>query len=144
MAEMIRTEDEVMTQTPLSVTLGKETYEIEILTILKARAWRKQLVESIAEIAKHVGTNTAAQQAFFSSFAFIFTQFPEKMSELFFAYATKLPRERIEQEATEEQLALAWAKVTQVALLPFVPELRMISQALGVTETFPALAKSTK
>lgn len=144
MAELVRSDEDVMTQAPIEVILGEQTYNIKVLNIIKARAWRKQLVAGIAEIAKHVGTNSAMQQAFFSSFAFVFTQYPEKMADLFFAYATELERERIESEATEEQLALAWSKVTQVALLPFVPELRMISQALGIAETFPALAKSTK
>jgi hypothetical protein len=144
MTELVRSDEDVMTQAPIVVVLGTRNYEIKVLSIIKARAWRKLLVENIAEIAKHVGTTSAMQQAFFSSFAFIFTQFPEKMADLFFAYATELERERVESEATEEQLALAWSKVTQVALLPFVPELRMIASALGSAETFPALAKSTK
>jgi hypothetical protein len=50
---------------------------------------------------------------------------------------------KIEAEGTEEQLAVAFGKIMQVAF-PFVGELKTITQTLGVMASFPQSGKSLK
>ena len=45
-----RTEEDIISKAPTKVTLGAVSYDIKPLPILKARAWRAQLAETMQTI----------------------------------------------------------------------------------------------
>lgn len=147
---MARTEDDILSKAPIKVKLGDSEYEIKILTINAQRAWRTQLSEELAEIIANfnpeVSKNTMAL-----GLTGALIDFPEKLAELVFTYATKyevsdvvcvdghfsfieqpvgetyLPKEKILTEATEEQIAKAFSEVMTVAF-PFLSQLQLVTQ----------------
>lgn len=99
-----------MSKEPLKVTLGSKQYELPILAITPMRKWRELVIESAREIGA-LGVSLTGLGA-------AFVAFPEKIVELVFAYAPKLPREELlgdEAGATEEQFTLAFSEIASVA-----------------------------
>jgi hypothetical protein len=115
---MPRTESEMIAKLPVKVTLGATEYTIKPLTILKAREWRIKLNEVVGQLV--IGD---PQQDLTATLI----AFPEKVAELVFAYAPELPKETIFEEATEEQLNLAFGKLMVVSY-PFLASLQTTFQ----------------
>lgn len=143
MPEVIRSEEDILGQLPITIKFGEAEYKVKPLRILKARKWRESLIESVKEISGTLQQDASTNPVFIQGLAFIFLQFPTKMADLVFSYAPDLPRETIENDATEEQLARAFGQIVQIAF-PFVGELRAMTQTLNIASSFPVLAKSTK
>lgn len=127
-----RTEDEKTSMAPMEVIFGTNKYQIKPLPILKAREWRKHLVEFIGEIIPGV---TSAEEVPLVSFTGQFQatltkallDAPEKLAEQIFAYAPDLPREEILEAATDEQVQEAFSGVFILAF-PHLAELGRLTQ----------------
>lgn len=141
--ELQRTEEEILGQLPITVKFGEAEYKIKPLRIKKAREWRTKLIEEVTSISTMLQQDVSTSPVFIKGLAFVFLQFPEKMAELVFSYAPDLPKDRIEDEASEEQLARAFGQIVQIAF-PFLGELKAMTSTLSLASSFPALAKSTK
>lgn len=105
-----RTEQQILSKEPLKVTLGSTQWELPILALTPMRKWRELVIEA----AKEIGTLGVS----LTGLGAAFVAFPEKIVELVFAYAPKLPREELlapEAGATEEQFALAFSEIASVA-----------------------------
>lgn len=125
----MRTEDQIVAGEPLRVTLGGKQYEIKPLTINAQYRWRKRFYEEFSKAAqpflsKHkpgllarlMGKDETDQ--FVEGLRVAFLEVPERISDLFFAYAPYLPRKEIEENATESELVIAFQAVMQIGF-PF-------------------------
>lgn len=122
-----RTEEQIITQAPIVVTLGNHKYDIKPLTLGKAAKWRAKLTSIMAEVVNPMSaepTDTNLNKAMIAALV----AFPEKVTELVFLYAPELPQETILAEATEEQMASAFSAVMVVAypfLMPLILSLKV-------------------
>ena len=124
-----RTEDEILSRAPLKVRLGDRDYEVPLLAVMAQREWRKNLFAELAPIISTFESKLAAG-SMSQGLTAALLQFPEKIAELFFAYAKALSEEdqkKILAEATEEQLIAAFEAVKAVAF-PFSPTLEQMRQ----------------
>jgi hypothetical protein len=138
-----RSEADILARAPIKVQFGGKEYDVQVLTILKARKWREQLADVAKDIAgKLSGDTNGIDGAFFSGLAAGFLQFPEKIADLIFSYAPDLPRQEIEESATEEELALAFSQIMKVAF-PFVRQLALVNTVLSTAQSLSPSAKFT-
>jgi hypothetical protein len=140
---MQRSESDMLAKMPIKVTLGTQSYEIPILTILPSRQWRIKLNEAMGQIV-HGFTAMASEstsEGVAQGLTSALLRFPEKVAELLFAYAGEsLPQEEILTNATEEQMATAFSAVMQVAY-PFLPQLTTVMKTMRTVPS-SATAKS--
>ena len=128
-----RTDQQILSKEPLKVTLGTQTWELPILAITPMRKWRELVVAS----AKEIGTLGVSLNGLGAAFV----AFPEKITDLVFAYAPNLPKEQLQVEATEEQFAVAFAEIASVAF-PCRGQLSLM-KALAVISGLSPSEKST-
>lgn len=124
---------------PIEVMFGEKKYEIKPLRILKSVAWRKALIIKMAEVAGQLQQITGSDAAFLKGLGYTLIQFPDILCDLVFQYATDLPREEVMHEdtgATEEQMAVAFGKILQVAF-PFQGELKTVLMLLRAPANSP-------
>jgi hypothetical protein len=116
-----RSEDEIISRAPIKVTLGSAQYDLKPLPILKAREWRTKLIEVMQTI---VGDMSAEQSTITMGPALTaaLVAFPEKVADLVFQWEPVLPAQTILEEATEEQVAVAFATIMRFAY-PFLAQL---------------------
>jgi hypothetical protein len=124
-----RTESEMLSRSPLKAQLGGKTYELKILTILKAQAWREAMFKEAADAIAVLSTEVVDMPILISGLNTVLLRFPEKLLGLLFTYAPDLPREEIENSATEEELAIVLSAVMKVAF-PFGPILKAMQSAV--------------
>lgn len=132
-----RSQDQILSQSPIEVTLGTVKYSIKPLRILKSRDWRQSLITKMGEVTSRMKADTGSDAAFLSGLGYVLLQFPETLSELVFEYAPYLPKDKIMDEetgATEEQMAVAFGKILQVAF-PFTGELKTVLMTMGASAT---------
>jgi hypothetical protein len=133
-----RSEDDILARTPLSVKLGDKEYAIPILAVTPTRAWRKNLFAELAPILDSFSVR-ADGKSMANGLTAALLSFPEKLTDLVFAYAPDLPKEEILATATEEQIASAFSAIQAVAF-PFLPQLGMVTQLLRISSaTTPTL-----
>ena len=116
-----RTEDQILSKEPIKVTLGSEQYDLKPLPILKARQWRAKLTETMKSIvdpmsAEQTSTNMGP------AMTAALVSFPDKVADLVFTWEPALPTQKILEEATEEQLAVAYSAIMLMAY-PFLAPL---------------------
>lgn len=124
-----RTEEQVCGLIPLSVQFGAETYEIPLLRMNAQRKWRELLQKELGEIVEVMRGKDVDSRVILRSLAASMIDFPVKISDLVFAYAPALPRKKIEEEATEEQMARAFSAIMTVAY-PFGSQLEQLIQVV--------------
>lgn len=127
---MKRTEEQQIAKTPILVLLGAEQYEIKPLPIIKARQWRTLLNKEMAEITAAMSASES-QANLGPALTSALVAFPEKMADLVFAWEPTFPKDKILEEATEEQLAVAYSACMSLAY-PFLAQLQ---QAVSVTKS---------
>ena len=145
----MRTEDQIVAGEPLRVTLGGKQYEIKPLKINAQYRWRKRFYEEFSKaaqpflnnrkpglLARLMGKDETDQ--FIEGLRIAFLEMPERISDLFFAYAPYLPRAEIEENATEAELVTAFQGVMQISF-PFAG---MLKTLVGLAK-LPPLEKST-
>ncbi len=121
-----RTEDDVLARTPIAVRLGEKDYSIPLLAVMPQREWRKKLFAELVPILEAFNFQVDGQ-SMQKGLTAALLNFPEKLSDLVFAYAPDLPQDEILRQATEEQIAAAFSAITAVAF-PFLPQLGMVTQ----------------
>ena len=132
----MRTEDQIVAGEPLRVTLGGKQYEIKPLKINAQYQWRKRFYEEFSKaaqpflskrkpglLARLMGKDETDQ--FVEGLRVALLDVPERISDLFFAYAPYLPRAEIEETATEVELVRAFKEVVQLGF-PFVEMLKTL------------------
>lgn len=125
----MRSEEDKITQAGISVVLGGETYEVRPLRIAESKEWRKGVASLLGELPKHIKANTDNPDEFASAMNSILVSMPDSIIDLFFSYAKDLPREKIEQAATDKEVAAAFGEVMKVAF----PLLGELTRAIGNT-----------
>jgi hypothetical protein len=132
MPQLKRTEEEQLLMSPARARLGETEYEIRPLPMRKAAEWRVKFAEEVRAITEHMNAETTGADKFVGGLKFAFVNFPERISDMLFSYAPNLPRETIENEASDEQVAAAFTTVLQLSF-PYTPLLGMTA-----TQTRPA------
>ena len=123
---MKRTEEQILSKAPIEVTFGEKKYQIKPLTILRQRQWRSKLSEDLKDIVSSFERKDASSAALATGLTKALLEFPEKLAELVFSYDPSLPKEQILDEATEEQIALAFSAIMAVAF-PFLAQLGQVT-----------------
>ena len=114
-----RTEDDIVAQAPVRVTLGGKEYDLKPLVIKDSREWRRKFKEISADLAKLFDTEG---EAVGDALGTLIVQAPDQVIDLFFLYAKDLSREEIESVATEAEIAEAFKEVVKLAF-PLVESL---------------------
>lgn len=114
-----RSEEDVVSKAPIVVRLGDTDYKLPVLAINQQREWRREMAESLVPLVTTFKQD-ATPNTFGLGMAATYLQFPEKLQSLVFSYdLTKvIDREKVLNEATDEQFAVAFARVMAVAF-PF-------------------------
>lgn len=128
----MRSETQKLSMEPISVTFGTEKYELKLLRTLKQREWRKKLVAQLGAILGNfsLDANSANVNVFQGGLVSALVSSPEKIADLLFDYAPDLPKEKILDESTEEQIVAAFSEVMEVAF-PFLAVLKMTTEILN-------------
>lgn len=126
---MERTEEQILSKAPIKVRLGDEEYDIKPLPIMKAREWRSTLVETMRGIVGDMAAEQCRENVGPALTAAL-CGFPDKVAELVFAWAPQINKEKIMEEATEEQMARAFSAVMVMAY-PFLAPLVLVTKVVG-------------
>lgn len=132
-----RTEEEIIGQLPIRVRLGETEYEIKPLRILEAMKWREELSKAMGEVLGTFNTTgVSLADSLKSGLTGALLKFPEKILELLLLFAPNLDRQKVLEEATEEQVNLAFSKVMTVAY-PFLAQLGTVTKVMAATAAKP-------
>lgn len=126
-----RSEDDKIEMKNLTVRLGAEDYTIPVLRIGRVKEWRAKAETAFAPVLAVFDGETSAetmQQGLMAGLR----QMPDTICMLVFAYCPELPEQKILDEATEEQMAIAFARIWVVAF-PFLAHLGLVREALRTT-----------
>jgi hypothetical protein len=97
--------------TMLKVILGGKEYELRPLTIKESREWREKAVELLSPLPEYAAITTDTPESFVEAVRKLALVQPARELDLFFEYAKDLDREKIENEATDAEMAIAFAQV---------------------------------
>ena len=112
-----RSEEDILLQRPIEVTLADKPYTIKLLPMRAQFEWRKKVVPLFSGGLALNNISTDSNPAEFQTgLASILIEAPEKLLDLFFDYARELDREEIEDTATEVEVAVALEKIVAVVL----------------------------
>jgi len=109
-----RSQDQIVTQAPILVSLGGKQYQIKPLAIKESRGWRKKFAEVLGTLPLFVKP-TATPKQFNEVINGMFLDVPDKIMDLIFEYAKDLPREEIEAVATDAEMAKVFESILEVA-----------------------------
>jgi len=115
MTEQKRTEEQVVASANIIAVLGGKEYEIKPLVIRDSRAWRADVIGLIAKLPGEINKTTDDPTAFEEAFKHLLVAMPDRVIDLFFAYAKDLDRDEIESVATDVELAAAFEQIVEVA-----------------------------
>ena len=137
-----RTESDILTGAPIIVRLGGSDYTIPVLNNRKAAKWREKLFAALGPLVANVdftgidlnSNHSKVNEAMAQKLSQEMLMFPEKLLELFFDYAgDAIDKDVIlsdESTVTDEQIALAFAKVSEVGY-PFFFHVWATTQAMA-------------
>lgn len=111
----MRTEEDKILRSPITVVLGGEEHKVSPLVIRDAREWRKKFAQLLGKLPAYAATTTDDAKGFEVAIVAMLVGMPDEMADLFFAYAKDLDREAIEASATEAELAKAIEVVLEIA-----------------------------
>ncbi len=124
-----RTEEDILLQRPIEVTLAGKQYEIALLPMRAQAAWRRKIVPLYTSFLGVAGVSSDQPEAFQSGIEQVLIGAPEQLAELFFEYAVELDKDEIETTATEWEVAAALKKIVEI-VLP-APLLQALEGTLG-------------
>jgi len=110
-----RTEEQKVFQEPIKVILGGREYEIKPLVIKYSRPWRKAVVDLVATMPKYAQVDTNKPDEFEQAIKVLMVESQDTIIDLFFEYAKELNRDKIEEIATEAEIAVAFLLVMNLA-----------------------------
>ncbi len=121
-----RTEEEKVTQSGIQVTLGGKIYTIAPLVIKYSKEWRKEALPLIAHLMKYSRLSSDPESdksgEMEAAVVELFTTRTDEMVESFFGFARELPREKIEETATDGEIILAFMEVFNAFVAPLSRE----------------------
>ena len=112
---MDRTEEQKAFQEPIKVILGGQEYDVKPLVIKYSRPWRKRVIDLISTLPKYAAVDTNKPDEFAEAIKVLMVESQDSIIDLFFEYAMDLPREEIEEVATESEVAIAFQGVMALA-----------------------------
>ncbi|HJZ76947.1 MAG TPA: hypothetical protein VKE51_34690 [Vicinamibacterales bacterium] len=130
----------MLAMTPIRVRLGQADYSIPVLNNRKSKEWRDKLYAALAPIVANFDFGTInlndnheqVSQAMSTKLSQELIAFPTKLADLLFEYAGDvLPKEEILDNASDEQIALAFSQVAEVGY-PFFFHLWATKRALAI------------
>jgi hypothetical protein len=108
------------------VVFGGQPYTVAQLPVLKARAWREQLIGSARVLSESLFRSTNGHdEHFFAGLGTAYLGFPDKLLEMIFAYGQELPQAEITAAATDDELIAAFAAIVRVAF-PYLHNLSLM------------------
>ena len=127
---MQRTDEDILTRKPVTIMLGAKEFQVKILALGKARTWRTLLLSTMAAVLASFKTTPSPDNMAPALTAAMLT-FPDTLHELVDAYSPEIAAEHeyILENASDEQLAAAYGKITAVAF-PFLAQLNTTSTIL--------------
>jgi hypothetical protein len=137
-----RSESDILTGAPILVRLGGKEYEIPVLNNRKAAKWREKLFDALGPLVANVdftgidlnSNHTKVNEEMARKLSQEMLMFPEKLLELLLDYAGDSLKEADimsdETKVTDEQIALAFAKVSEVGY-PFFFHVWAATQAMA-------------
>jgi len=112
---MDRTEEQKAFQEPIKVILGGVERDVKPLVIKYSRPWRKKVIDIISTLPKYAQADTNKPEEFAEAVKVLLVESQDDIIDLFFEYARELPREEIEDVATESEIAVAFEVVLNLA-----------------------------
>lgn len=137
---MARTEQDKITQAPIKVTFGEKQYEIKPLRVLKQQEWRAKARDVLGPIVDELQVIRTANNTLVTGLPTAIAPFADKVTELLFAYAPNLPQDKILDEATEEQVAVAFSQIWELVYQDF---LFLLARATEILKKQPSSAPAT-
>lgn len=140
-----RSESDMLAMAPIKVRLGKKDYEVPTPNNRQAKEWRDKLYEALGPLLSNFdfqGVNlnadpTSVSQLMSAKLSQELIAFPAKLADLLFEFAPSLPKEEILDDASDEQISLAFSAVAEVGY-PFFFHLWATKRALAMpTEKMP-------
>jgi hypothetical protein len=137
-----RSESDILTGAPIIVHLGGKDYEIPVLNNRKAAKWREKLFDALGPLVANVdftgidlnSNHSKVNEEMARKLSQEMLMFPEKLLELLLDYAGDSLKEADimsdETKVTDEQIALAFAKVSEVGY-PFFFHVWAATQAMA-------------
>ena len=122
-----RSEEDILLQRPIEVTLAGKTYEIALLPIRAQAAWRRKVIPIYTDFLSLSDVSSDDPEAFRAGMMRVLAGGPDELLNLFFEYAVGLVqhREDIENTATEWEVAAALRKIVDVVIpAPLLDSLR--------------------
>ena len=126
----MRTEDQKVSQDPITVTLGGKEYSVKLLVIKDSREWRKKAVELLASLPQYANVTTDDPTAFSVAMNALIVAMPDAITDLFFQYAKDLDRDEIEGVANDQEIATAFEQVVTVAF-PLVGSMTVLAEKIA-------------
>lgn len=128
---MPRSEEEKAIQAPIKVKFGEQDYAIKPLPCLKSREWRQKVEETLGPMIGKIQPVKIAERYVIAGLPAAIAAFPEKICDLLFAYAPDLDKEKILNEATEEQVTIAFSQIWEIAFANFLPQMVLAKEMLN-------------
>lgn len=119
-----RTEDEILSLKPITVTFGEKKYQVQPLRLRKGKEWRQYIAPLVEKILGRDGaldSTAKLNQAILNS--------PDEMAEIVVSYGD-LPKDEILDSASEEQLCYAFNLVMGMAFSPFLTQQALVKAVL--------------
>ena len=110
-----RTDEEILTRAGVPVHFGDNTYDVKPLVIKAASAWRKEYAKATTDLSLAAAITADNPDEFKRAMNTLAVDMPDMATELFFKYAKDLPRDEIEERATDQDMAIAFRTVTRMA-----------------------------
>jgi len=134
-----RTESDMLSMAPVKIRLGTQDFELPTLNNKKAAEWRDKLYAALGPLVagfdfSGIDLNAAQQQVSAAMSAKLSQEliaYPKKLAELLIAFSPAVLQQEILDEATDEQICLAFAQVAEVGY-PFFFHLWATKRALSV------------
>ncbi len=116
----MRTEGDKIVQAGIRVSLGGKEYTIAPLVIKYSGEWRKKALPLIGHLLQYsrLTKGKANSQEMEQAFTELFTTKTDEILDSFFEYARDLPRDEIENNATDGEIILAFMEVFNAFVAP--------------------------
>jgi len=133
-----RTESDMLSMAPIKLRLGMKDFTVPVLNNRKAAAWREQLFAALAPLVagfdfSGFDLNTAQQQvsaAMATKLSQELIAYPQRLAELLIAFSPDNLKSEDLEEATDEQICLAFSQVAEVGY-PFFFHLWATKRAMA-------------
>jgi len=134
-----RSESDIVKKT-LTLHFGDKEYEVPVLRMLAAAKWRKEYFERTKEVSSSMIVDNMDDKGQLSksvgnALSGALLAFPEKIPELVFSYAPSLPKDEILDAAYDQEFAIAFSQIWQVAFSPFLASLGTVLEMQRASES---------